>query len=321
MKLKKLIKKYKTDPLSRWHKLRYATRRNQNNLLRQIDSRYGNTKLRDINARALIQWHTEWLDKTKFSSAQAFIKKIRAVFGFGLTILEDKECARIRQSMSSLRFPSAPKRKQRIKPQSAVAIIAAAHASGDHSIALAQAFQYECMLRQKDVIGERVPIDEDGAAYLIDGDEKWSRGILWEEIDSDLILRHTTSKTGKAAVFDLNLAPMVKAELDRLGCIPKSGPIVVDHRSGLPFHDYEFRRRWRQCARAADVPDDEFNMDNRSGAISEAFDAKANPDFIRTSATHSDLATTQGYNRGEELARSSSVSIARSASRSQCAEN
>jgi hypothetical protein len=77
------------------------------------------------------------------------------------------------------------------------------------TIALAQALQFELMLRQKDVIGEWVPIEEDGEALLVDGELKWTRGLLWERDRRNLILRHQTSKTGKPAVFDLKLAPMV----------------------------------------------------------------------------------------------------------------
>ncbi|TAI67574.1 hypothetical protein CWO89_01800 [Bradyrhizobium sp. Leo170] len=40
MTLRKLIKLYRRDPLSRWHKLRYSTRRNHCNLLRQIVRRH-----------------------------------------------------------------------------------------------------------------------------------------------------------------------------------------------------------------------------------------------------------------------------------------
>ena len=318
MRLRKLIKRYRKHPLSRWHKLRYATRKNHLNLLKQIDRRYGRTRLSKISGRTLIEWHTEWIGGpggTKFSAGRAFIKKIRVLFGFGLTILEDKDCARIRQVMSAMRFPGSPRRKQRITYEQAVEVIRLAHRLGQHSIALAQTFQFELMLRQKDVIGEWVPLEEEGEAYVVDGELKWSRGILWEEIDDDLVLRHRTSKTGKIAVFDLKLAPLVVAELKRFKRRPERGAIVVDKRTELPFEAYQFRRSWRVIARAAKVPDDTFNMDNRAGGISEAFEAQANPDFIRSAATHSELATTQGYNRGGDLERSSAVLKARARKR------
>lgn len=311
MTLRKLVKLYQKDPLSRWHKLRFSTRRNHRNLLRQAVRRHGDVKLKKIKARTLLEWHALWLDGTKFSSAHAFVKKLRTVFGYGLTILEDRQCARIRQVMTALRFPGSPKRKQRITAAQALAIIKTAHRLGEHAIAFAQALQFELMLRQKDTIGEWVPRKEAGIAILINGLEKWMRGLLWDEVDADLILRHQTSKTGKLAIFDLKLAPMVVAELRRFKRRPTTGPMVVSDATGLPFRAGSFRRRWREIARLAGVPDEVFNMDSRAGAISEAFDAKANPDFIRTTATHSELATTQGYNRGDELPRSSAVSRAR----------
>lgn len=315
MKLRKLIRRYQTDPLSSWHKLRYATRQNQRNLLRQIDRRYGHVRLKKIKGRTLLKWHAQWLDGTKYSAARAFIKKIRVLFGFGLTILEEEECIRIRQVMSAMRFPGSPRRKQRITLEQASAIIRKAHRVRDPAVALAQAFQFELMLRQKDVIGEWLPVEEEGEGYLVDGEESWSRGILWEEIDDDLVLRHRTSKTGKIAVFDLKLAPLVLAELEHFKHRPERGPIIVAPATGQPYRAYAFRRAWREIARWAGVPDDVFNMDSRAGGISEAFDAEADPDFIRTAATHSELATTQGYNRGDELARSRKVASARIATR------
>ncbi|MCK1577789.1 hypothetical protein [Bradyrhizobium sp. 174] len=100
MTLRKLIKKYQNHPLSTWHALRYSTQQNHRNLLRQIDRRYGRVKLRRIKAKTLLEWHGEWLDGTKFSAARAFIKKVRTVFGFGMTLLEDEDCVRIRQVMT-----------------------------------------------------------------------------------------------------------------------------------------------------------------------------------------------------------------------------
>ena len=73
-------------------------------------------------------------------------------------------------------------------------IIKKAHEESMSSVALAQAFQFDCQLRQKDVIGEWVPIDEAGVSDVIDGDEKWLRGIRWEEIDLSMVLRHRASQ-------------------------------------------------------------------------------------------------------------------------------
>lgn len=328
MRLRKLIALYQSEPLSKWHGLAYATQKNHRNLLRQIDRRDGHVKLKKIKGRTLIKWHARWLDGSKYSAARAFVKKIRVLFSFGLTILEDRQCARIRQIMSALRFPAAPKRSERITAPQAIAVRRRAWAGGWGSLALAQALQFDLMLRQKDVIGEYLPenVKEGGAGIPI-GEEKWVKGLLWSEIDDDLILRHTTSKTSKRVVVDLKLAPMVMEDLRRMGIVSRrgpprllkrlEGPVIVNETSGLPWMAFEFRRLWRSIARSEDIPDNVCNMHSRHGGISEGFDAGADPDKIRDAATHSDLSTTQGYNRGSELERSSSVLIARAAHRNR----
>ena len=93
---------------------------------------------------------------------------------------------------------------RRLKPFKAEQIITRANEVGMHSIALAQAFQIDCGLKQKDLIGEYLPLSDpaDGAIY---GDEKWARGIVWEEItpgpSGDFMLRHVTSWTNKEMEF------------------------------------------------------------------------------------------------------------------------
>jgi len=63
-------------------------------------------------------------------------------------------CKRIRQAMSAMRFPGSPKRKQRVTAEQAM---------GDprrrlaQRVALAQAFRFEVMLRQK--VRSRIPAE------------------------------------------------------------------------------------------------------------------------------------------------------------------
>jgi hypothetical protein len=51
-------------------------------------------------------------------------------------------------------------------------------------------------------------------------------------------------------------------------------------------------------ANAVGIPKGVYNMDSRAGGITEASDAGAPMEHIRHAATHSDIATTQGYSRG-----------------------
>jgi len=178
---------------------------------------------------------------------------------------------------------------------------AKAHEMGHHSIALAQAFQFECTLRQKDVIGEWVPLNELGTTEVIDQryEIKWLRGIRWSEIDEDLILVHETSKKNKEITVNLRLAPMVMEELALLGERPTIGPLIVEERTGLPWRNHFFRRKWRDVARACGLPDTVKNMDSRAGAITEGTDVASIED-VRHAAAHSNSSMTARYSRDRE---------------------
>ena len=91
--------------------------------------------------------------------------------------------------------------------EQARAICAKAHEKGRPSIALAQALQFEAGLPQKDVIGEWIPIDEPGedSNVTFEDKEKWVRGLRWENIDQNLILRKNTAYG--EVVADLRMRP------------------------------------------------------------------------------------------------------------------
>jgi hypothetical protein len=110
-----------------------------------------------------------------------------------------------------------------------------------------------------------------------DNNNKWLRGIRWEEIDENLILTHIMSRSQKEIEVDLKLAPMVMAELGNVprDQLPAKGPVIISEASGLPWYAVEFRRNWRLAADKAGVPRTVKNMDTRAGAISEATNAKA----------------------------------------------
>ena len=143
---------------------------------------------------------------------------------------------------------------------------------GWHSIALAQALQYELLLGQKDVIGEWVPVDEPGESDVAQLGQKWLRGLRWSNIDKNLILRHGLGSSGRRIEVDLRTAPMVIEELkilsaqprieDLIGSLPNSGPVIVCDTNGMPWSTHEFRRKWRLVAKKADVPDSVTNRDS-----------------------------------------------------------
>lgn len=319
--LRSLINCYQTDKDSPYQNNRYHVRQNRDSLLRRIAGRHGDEELCDIKARVLLAWHKEWShDGKKLATGSAIIGQLRALFSFGATLLEDPDCERLCSVMHKMRFPGTKARGVSVTVDYANAVRATAHKHfGWHSIALGQAFQFECTLRQKDVIGELVPLSEPGVSAVILRDLKWLRGIVWQEIDENLILKHITSKKQKLTEVDLKLAPMVMEELQLLAgdeplvlvdeitkkvtinrhLLKAAGPVVTCDTTGLPWTGNEYRRKWRLVARKAGVPNDVWNMDSRSGAISEAIQAGAPMEFVRHAATHSDVSQTADYDRGQ----------------------
>jgi len=318
--VKSLVHCYRTDKDSPYQKNRYHVRQNRDSLCRRIVAKHGDIALSEIKARVLLAWHKDWSrDGQRLATGAAFIGQIRALFSFGATLLEDENCERLCGVMHKMRFPGTKARSVSITAKQADAIRSKARALGFFSIALAQAFQFECTLRQRDVIGEWIPLSEPGMSAVLRKNGKWLRGIVWEEIDENLILRHVTSKKQKLMEADLKLAPMVLDELQELNLagplvvtdpvskkvtvnrhlLPARGPIIKNDINGWPWTANEYRRKWRMVARACGIPDNVWNMDSRSGAISEAIQAGAPIEFVRHAATHSDVSQTADYDRGQ----------------------
>ena len=300
-----LIHCYKTDPDSVYKKpgkLRYASRINYDALMSLVEREYGSEYISNLKGRILQRWYDGWSAEGKIAVAHAKMKMLRMLISFGTAILEDPECARMSAVLSKMKFEMAKPRTECLTAVHANLIRAKAHEMGRPSIALAQAFQFELMLRQKDVIGEWVPMSEPGMSDVVDTARglKWLRGIRWEEIDQNLILVHVTSKRNKKIAVNLNNAPMVMEELAGLKKRPTQGPVVVYELHKAPYTAAQFRWVWREIANAAGVPKAVRNMDSRAGAITEASDAGAELEHIRHAATHSDIAMTQRYSRGAE---------------------
>lgn len=302
--LEGLAAAYQTDPDSNFPRLRFGTREHYVTLINLIMKEYGEEDIKTIRARELRSWHRQWADKGT-SIAHAKMGMLRTLFNFGAVYLESDECARLSGIMHGMRFKMAKPRTERLTAEQATAIRQLARRSGLRSIAWAQAFQFDCTFRQKDVIGEWVPIAEPGVSDVTDGGtKKWLRGIRWEEIDQHMVLRHTTSKRQKDIEIDLTLAPMVVEELTKdfgafdRSLMPASGPIIVYEVTLRPYLGDRFRINWRKLATQCKIPKSIRNMDTRAGAISEATDAGASLEDVRHAATHSNISTTQNYSRG-----------------------
>ena len=89
----------------------------------------------------------------------SMITMLRGLFNFGRKI-EEAQCVRLAFVLHNMHFPAVKHRTKSITTEQSLLHIEKANSLGLYSMALAQAFQLDCTLRQKDVIGEWVPITE-----------------------------------------------------------------------------------------------------------------------------------------------------------------
>ena len=278
-----LIAAYKADADSPYRRLKYKGRNNYDALLRRIQQDLGSELVASLDARRLKRAHEDWSERGRLAMAHSLMTMLRALSSFGGTWLKSNECRELKLILSNMEFPLPPPRDVKLTTEHAIAIREQAHRLRRPSIALAQAFQFDCRFRQADVIGEWVPISEqtDPTDEHYE-DKKWIRGLRWSSIDDDLRLRHITNKGQLPVDIDLKDAPMVMEELQALYCrpgekltrakLPAAGPIVLFERTRRPYYDHQYRTEWRKMAHAAGVPKGVRNADSRAPARLDRLD-------------------------------------------------
>jgi hypothetical protein len=220
--------------------------------------------LDELDKDAITRFYEMWREGNRISLSHSMATKLRMLFKFGAGTLNDPNCQRLYGIMNSMHFELPGPRAEFLNLEQVNNIRASAHQLGYPLIALAQAIQFELMLSQKDLIGEWIPVtDEQWSSDLIVGDVKWVHGMRWEEIDSDLVLHHVTSFRQQELHVDLKHHKMVMEELKKLGPLPKDGPMIVHHRTKIPYTGSDFRRFWRKVADHAGVPKEVKNSDSK----------------------------------------------------------
>lgn len=303
VKFRELSSIYTTDPLSDFHKLRWVTKQAYRNYIRRLDTDLGDRELGGetcLTIRDIKGAHAVWSADGKIPMGHGLVTMLRIVIGFGAGILENPDCQRIAGGLRSVKFPNGKKRSSFLTEAQVVAVCDRALIDGARSIALAHTLQWWCSFRQKDIIGEWVPGNQDSRpSNVFIGGLKWVGGITAEEINDNRVLTHRTSKKNKVISIPLANCPLSAIEWDAL---PKSGPLIIDPETGLPFRVWTFQRLWRKYADQAGVPRSIVNMDTRAGRITRLLADGVNPDDVRKLATHSQLSTTMGYSRGDDEA-------------------
>lgn len=266
-----LVNRYRNDPASKYPTLRYNTREFYDTLIKGILADCGDVNLAALNEQAVRDLYIRWANTGKTAMAHARITMLRNMANFVRT-LGDAAADRLAITLSRLRFSVAKASREALTSEQSDAVRQKLRDMGYPSMALAQALQIEFELRQKDVIGEWVPKTEPGESDVAYADQKWRRGLRWEEIDDKFVLRHV-SVDNRGVEFpmevDLKQSPKVIEELKReqqRKDRPRSGPVIVCEDNGLPWFTQQFRKRWRKAADMCGIPKTVKNMDSRGNA-------------------------------------------------------
>lgn len=302
--IRALSHRYQTDEESPFRRLKHNTREKDTYTLALIEEAIGVRTLASIKLADFWRWYEKAKQpKTpggpeRVRKAWGIIKKIRELLSYGVAA-EIDGCARLHTILAEVRFPQPARRRVTLDLAHVEAFIPEAIKAGRISLALATAIQFDTALRQKDVIGEWEPISSgDMPTGIVLNGHRWVNGLTWSGITLDGVSRKITSKTGAIAAHDLTLCPHVQAVAALIPLDRRVGPLIVDEVAGRPYAGDAFSREWRVVARAAGVPDHVWNMDARAGAITEAEDAGADLDHVRSAAGHSQASTTARYSRG-----------------------
>jgi hypothetical protein len=202
--------------------------------------------------------------------------------------------------LSELTFEKPKPRKYAPTAAQVIAARRAAHANGAPSRALVFALQFETTARQWDWIGSWVPLSDPRISDITEGDAKWI-GPRWSDIDTDFVLSIKPTKTEDTTeveiTYDLSVCPMVMEELALIGEAKRTGPLVLNPSTGLPYRPDAFHDGWRKDYALAGIPKEVWNRDARAGGITEGKLSGASRDDQRRLAGHSKEEQTDDYER------------------------
>lgn len=321
-KLRSLIRMYRTNPQSPYFDVREVTRVNYDLSLDLLDENCGMRRLDTVTGLDIKEWYNHLKEAPEDTPAKAkrraeaakkgiilppneprprrayqCMQLLRIVIGFGV-VSNIAECFRLKSVLEEMRFHVPPPRTEAITFEQVKAVCAVAIDKGLHSIALAQALQFELTLRQADVIGIWERCEDMSAGGIVDRRQRWRDGLLWSHVDADGVLtKETTKVSGVVAIHDTTQYPFLRQMMDLFPPDKRFGPMIKSETTGLPYRRRHFADLWRECADAAGVPKTVWNRDSRAGGVTEGSDAGADIEHLRHHANHTNAATTQRYNR------------------------
>lgn len=311
-----LVKFYEMHPDSPYRELKPATQRSYSKTMALLMRHKGERRVDKVDGSDVRRWYKELCASHSKGWAALTVNILKAILSFGAT-KRITECRVLRAELREAKFGTGSKRKERLTYRQVAAFRDTAREMGFGWMGLLLTIQFECGLRRRDVIGEWID-DELGTDGIRNGKRVWRDGLTWKHIDAEGVLRKLVSKTAltseEEAVHVIAEYPELAAELAKL--TSQIGPIVINHKTGLPPTEAQCRAYFRRIARKAGIPDNVWNMDARAGAVTEAYESGATEEEAMALATHTEAKTSHGYDR-EMMERSRRAAQKRVGSRKE----
>jgi len=296
----KLIDAYQTHPQSTYAALKPSARHPYDIYARKLKAHIGQRRVDAITASNVREWFKVWSHQgTKIPAGRMAFTVLKAAVTFGKG--ERMEgCVVLKSILDDIELPTAKRRQHAPTAKQIIAARSAANTSGHPLRALCYALQFETTLRQWDVIGQWLPLSDPRPSTLIAYGEKWI-GPTWARVDDKLILRLTPGKTEATTeatvTLDLRVCPMVMEELRKVPHSARTGPLIVNETTGLPYRHLTFRDAWRADAKAAGIPRAIWNRDLRAGGNTEASKGGAGKEDRAKVGGHSEIINAKVYDR------------------------
>jgi hypothetical protein len=319
--IKSICRIYQEHPFSDFHTVKSNTRRFYTANLKIVQADVGRRQAKNLTIVDFKRWYGAWRQPIdaddpnspeRVDRAHDCIACLRTAIYF-CAALRLPHCEELAGILEKLKFEKGGSREQELTYEQVAAFIRTALELGAKAVipplralyaAIGVATQFECMLRQKDAIGEYPKNQADldkamrrGAAVLNCGGRVWAGYFTWENIPGwRWHMRTSKSRYRSAQTFDLTRKSLLFPLLDQVPFEERHGAVIKGD-GGHPPSEHAYRKLFRRIARVASIPDEVWNYDARAGGATESDEAGAPLELISTALTHSKQETTLRYIR------------------------
>lgn len=320
-----LIDRYLHGEFSPIHGVKPNTRASYESSLSRWRKAIGHMPIGRLDYEQIMKAKKAMADKGDSDAAiRRMFVTLRIVANHGVA-LRAPGAAEVAGTLSNTKFRKSPARSIYPTRAEVLAIVDEADARGLHSFACGILLQWWLGLRAVDVRGQWFESDDTSGIIRktivkrrnksYERVTRWQDGLTWDMIEPDLSgFRKVVSKTARThpepQFFDLSDLPEIRSRLSLLGQGRKTGPVILSS-DGLPYTREGWANAFRRIRDALGIRKELRSMDIRAGAITEARDRGASLPDMRDAAGHASAATTQGYIRGADEARSRVVKLRR----------